>query len=653
MVDDHDVVGELLGLLEIVGGEQHRDPPVAQVRDHPSDELTTGRIDPGGGFVEEGDIGTTDEGQCERESLLFAARHRTPGGGTMIGQPDEVEQFIGIDGVVVVGGEEVEGLGRTHAGGDSTGLEHHADTGDEAAMVGDGVESEHPDRTGGGAAIALEGLDGRGLACPVGSEQSGDPSGHGGEGEAVDGNTIAVANGEVGDLDRGLRLRSNHDLTLPGRRLRFRTVIDVRRIRTEYDIVRASLARRGDEGALRDLARVAELDERSRQIAAERDDLRARVNGLSKEVGQLRRDGDVAGAEALQEQSRTLGEREREVATAADEIAALIRDLLLHIPNLPSADCPDGRGEADNVEIKRVGAGDDPAAWSEHQRVPHWDIGTELGILDLERAVKMSGAMFTMFRGQGATLSRALCQVALDRNADAFEEVRPPTVVLTDTMISTGHLPKFIDDAYHLERDDLWAIPTAEVPLTSLARDEILRGADLPMRLMAQTACFRREAGSAGRDTRGLLRVHEFDKVEILAYATPEQAPALHEELLARAEGLIGALGLTYRVLDLCTGDIGNSSARTYDIEVYAPGVDQWLEVSSVSWFTDYQARRANIRYKVEGAKGNEIAHTLNGSALAVPRVWAAVVETHRQPDGTVRIPEILQPYMRGATSIG
>ena len=430
-------------------------------------------------------------------------------------------------------------------------------------------------------------------------------------------------------------------------------MIDVRRIRSDYEAVRVSLARRGDDGALRDLAQVAELDEKSRQISAERDDLRAQVNGLSKEVGRLRRDGDIAGAEALQERSRQLGEKEREVAAEADEVALQIRSLLLHIPNLPSADCPDGGSEADNIEIKRVGVGDEPSAWAEHQRVPHWDIGTELGILDLERAVKMSGAMFTMFRGPGATLSRALCQLALDRNADAFEEVRPPTVVLTDTMVSTGHLPKFIDDAYHLERDDLWAIPTAEVPLTSLARDEILRGADLPMRLMAQTACFRREAGSAGRDTRGLLRVHEFDKVEILAYATAAQAPALHEELLDRAESLIGALGLTYRVLDLCTGDIGNSSARTFDIEVYAPGVDQWLEVSSVSWFTDYQARRANIRYKVEGEKGSEIAHTLNGSALAVPRVWAAVVEPHRQPDGTVRIPEVLQPYMRGATSIG
>jgi seryl-tRNA synthetase len=427
-------------------------------------------------------------------------------------------------------------------------------------------------------------------------------------------------------------------------------VIDVRRIRTEYEAVRAALGRRGDGTG--ELARVLELDEQMRQVAKERDDIRSHVNSLSKEVGQLRRDGDVAAAEAKQEESRELGERERAIAGVVDKIGEQIRDLLLHIPNLPSPDAPDGTHAEDNVEIKRVGPGDDPAAWADHQRVPHWDIGAELGILDLERAVKMSGAMFTMFRKQGATLARALCQVALDRNSDAFEEVRPPTVVLTETMISTGHLPKFADDAYHLERDGLWAIPTAEVPLTSLARDEILDESDLPMRLMAQTACFRREAGSAGRDTRGLLRVHEFDKVEILAYSTPAQAAELHADLLARAEGLIASLGLTYRVLDLCAGDLGNSSARTFDIEVYSPGVDQWLEVSSVSWFSDYQARRANIRYRSTGAKGTETAHTLNGSALAVPRVWAAVVETHRQPDGSVRIPDVLLPYFRGASSI-
>ncbi len=365
----------------------------------------------------------------------------------------------------------------------------------------------------------------------------------------------------------------------------------------------------------------------------------------------LRRDGKADEAEVLQVESRELGLQEKDLDAEADRLAAEVRSLLLAIPNIPADGAPDGASAADNPVLEVVGdlSADTRA---DHQQVPHWDIGTELGILDLERAVKMSGSMFTMFRGPGATLVRALCQAALDRNSDAFEEIRPPTVVLTDTMVSTGHLPKFIDDAYHLERDDLWAIPTAEVPLTSLARDEILDEAELPLRLMAYTPCFRREAGSAGRDTRGLLRVHEFDKVELLAYATPAQAAEVHAEILQRARGLIADLGLTYRILDLCTGDVGNSAARTFDIEVYAPGVDMWLEVSSVSWFSDYQARRANVRYRATGAKKAEIVHTLNGSALAVPRVWAALVETHRQADGSIRLPEVLHPYMRGATTI-
>jgi seryl-tRNA synthetase len=261
--------------------------------------------------------------------------------------------------------------------------------------------------------------------------------------------------------------------------------------------------------------------------------------------------------------------------------------------------------------------------------------------------------MFAMFRGQGATLQRALCQLALDRNADAFEEIRPPTLVTSETLTATGQLPKFADDAYHVERDDLWCVPTAEVPLTSIGRDEILDEASLPQRFMAYTPCYRREAGSAGRDTRGLLRVHEFDKVEILAYATEAQAPAMLDELVGRAEATIAALGLTYRVIEICTGDLGQSHHRSFDIEVYSPGVDQWLEVSSISWFSDYQARRGNLRYRPKAGKGTEVLHTLNGSALAVPRVWAAVVETHRQPDGSVLIPEVLLPYMRGATTMG
>ena len=426
-------------------------------------------------------------------------------------------------------------------------------------------------------------------------------------------------------------------------------MIDLRRLRTDFDAVRASLARRGGD-ATASLDRMRELDDQRRALATERDDLRAQIKSVSREVGSLRRAGEIEEAEALQARSRELGDREKVIDGEVDAVETELRELHLRTPNLPSDDAPDGATEKDNV-VTRV-EGFDPGSYQPHQRVAHWDIGSELGILDVERAVKMSGTMFVMYRKAGATLVRALCQAALDRNADLFEEVRPPSMVLTDTMVSTGHLPKFEEDAYHLERDDLWAIPTAEVPLTSLARDEILYEDDMPMRLMAHTSCYRREAGSAGRDTRGLLRVHEFDKVEILAYATPDQAQSMHAQILERAESLIADLGLAYRILDLCAGDLGNSSARTFDIEVYAPGADQWLEVSSVSWFSDYQARRANVRYRPAAGGSPEVVHTLNGSALAVPRVWAALVETHRRDDGSIALPRVLWPYFRGARSI-
>jgi seryl-tRNA synthetase len=425
-------------------------------------------------------------------------------------------------------------------------------------------------------------------------------------------------------------------------------MIDVRRLRADPEGVKAALARRGED--LTEVDRAIELDRRERELTIERDEIRNRVKSMSRDVGQLRKSGDVAAAEALQAESRELGEHERELDREVDAVSGELRAILLATPNLPSEDAPDGGGPDDNVVLRVVGY--DEHQYGPHQRVPHWDVGADLGILDLERAAKLSGSMFTMLRGAGARLSRALIQFALDLNSDAFEEIRPPTLVRTDTMVSTGHLPKFVDEAYHLERDDLWAIPTAEVPLTSLARDEVIAEADLPLRLMAHTACFRREAGSAGRDTRGFLRVHEFDKVEILAYATPAQAPAMHAELLKRAERSLTSLGLAYRVVDLCTGDLGNSSARTFDLEVYAPGCDQWLEVSSVSWFSDYQARRANVRFKPTDGGATQVVHTLNGSALAVPRVWAAVVETHRQSDGSVAIPEALWPYTAGATQI-
>jgi seryl-tRNA synthetase len=402
------------------------------------------------------------------------------------------------------------------------------------------------------------------------------------------------------------------------------------------------------------------LDRDQRQVAAERDEVRSQVKALSKQVGRLRGQGRDDEAEASMAESRDLGEREKALAADADRLGDEIRALLLSAPNTPSLEAPDGASEADNVVLRTEGY--DPGAYGEHQRVPHWQTGDELGLFDFTRAVKVSGAMFVMYRGWGARLLRAMVQLSLDRNTDAYVEVRPPTLVLTETMVSTGHLPKFADEAYHVERDDLWAIPTAEVPLTSLHRDEILDAADLPVRYAAHTSCFRREAGAAGKDTRGLLRVHEFDKVELLAVAAGEaQAVACQQDVLARSEAVLRDLGLAYRVVDLCTGDLGNSAARTWDLEAYAPGVDQWLEVSSVSWFGDYQARRANIRYrpalepgddgKAKG-RGTLVAHTVNGSAMGWPRTVAAYLETHRRPDGSVAVVDGLRPYLGGAEAI-
>lgn len=427
-------------------------------------------------------------------------------------------------------------------------------------------------------------------------------------------------------------------------------MIDVRLLRSNLDGVREALGRRGKPDVLAMLDEAVRHDERSREITAERDTIRARVNELSKQVGGLRREGKTSEAEALQAESRNLGDKEAALSNEADTVHAALRECLLCIPNLPHADAPSGADDSENPVMR--GPVNMPASFADHQRVPHWETAVALGILDNERATKISGAMFTMQRGLGATLSRALCQYALDMNADAFEEIRPPSLVTSATLTATGQLPKFADDAYAIERDDLWAIPTAEVPLTSMYAGEVLDEAQLPARFMAYSSCYRREAGSAGRDTRGMLRAHEFDKVEILALATPEQGPELLVELRDRAERLIAGLGLPYRIIEICTGDMGQSHHRSFDIEVYAPGCDNWLEVSSVSWFSDYQARRADIRFKRAGQKGTEVANTLNGSALAVPRVWAAICENFRQEDGSVRIPDVLHPYMRGATEI-
>jgi seryl-tRNA synthetase len=432
-------------------------------------------------------------------------------------------------------------------------------------------------------------------------------------------------------------------------------VIDQRLLRNDLDGVRKGLTRRARPAIIDDVEHAARLDTRLRDITVERDEIRARINSISAEVGRLRRDGDVAAAEKLQDDSRELGGRERALAAEHDEVGAALHELLLGIPNLPHPDAPDGASDDENLLVKGPIA--TAATFPEHQRVPHWETAEQLRILDSERAVKIAGAMFTMQRGAGATLARALCQYGLDLNADVHEEIRAPSLVTTATLTATGQLPKFADDAYSVARDDLWCIPTAEVPLTSIYADEILDDSELPIRVMAYSPSYRREAGSAGRDTRGMLRSHEFDKVEILSFCTPEQAPDLLDDMVARSERAVAGLELPYRILEICTGDLGQSHHRSFDIEVYAPGADAWLEVSSISWFSDYQARRGNIRFRRHDAagtpvKGTEFVHTLNGSALAVPRVWAAIVENYRNSDGSVTVPDVLRPYMRGIERI-
>ena len=384
-------------------------------------------------------------------------------------------------------------------------------------------------------------------------------------------------------------------------------MIDIRALRDDPDAVKAALARRGVEPAEVDAVIEADVAHRARVAGAEA--MRAEVKELSRQVGQARREGDAARADDLSARSRALGEEERAAAAEADALGELVRTGLLYLPNIPAEDAPDGTGEEDNVEVRRWWPGQDVGRPEperlDFQHVPHWEIGEALQLLDMERGTRLAGSMFPLYRGPGARLLRALTAFAIDRHSPEYEEIRPPTVVLTETMVSTGHLPKFADDAYHIERDDLWLIPTAEVPLTSMHRGEILEESQLPLRFTASTACYRREAGSAGRDTRGLLRVHEFDKVELFAYATPEGALSAQADILERAELMLQQLELRYRVLDLCVGDLGGSSARTFDLEVYSPGVDRWLEVSSVSWFRDYQARRANVRYRRAGVGGS------------------------------------------------
>ena len=417
-------------------------------------------------------------------------------------------------------------------------------------------------------------------------------------------------------------------------------MLDIRRLRHETEAVKDALAKR--DASLPDMVdRVLEFDVTRREALGVVNDLKARRNEASKRVGELKR--EAGDAEALILEMREVGDRISEldatIASADEEIEAL----LLGIPNTPFDEVPEG-DEDHNVVQACHGS---PATFDFEPR-PHWELGEALGILDLARGAKVSGSGFPVLVAGGARLQRGLINFFLDVHTDehAYTEVRIPYLVTSDTMTGTGQLPKFAEESYQTERDELWLIPTAEVPVTNLHRDELLTADDLPLRYTAYTPCFRREAGAAGKDTRGLLRVHQFDKVELVRYELPERSRDALEELTREAEVLLERLGLHYRRLLLATGELGQSGALTYDLEVWAPGVDKWLEVSSCTTFTDYQARRANIRFRRTQTEKPEFVHTLNGSALALPRVMAALLETYQQADGSVTLPEVLHPYV-------
>ena len=390
--------------------------------------------------------------------------------------------------------------------------------------------------------------------------------------------------------------------------------------------------------------------QRRKALVGEVDGLRAEINEKSKQVGELFQRGEKEEANELKKAVPGL-KKELEVKEGEfKEVDDRRMHLLLRVPNLPDDNCPDGFSDDSNVTLRMEGYNESDYEGKEFK--PHWEIGEELGILDAERATKLSGSMFALLRGDGARLHRALIQFALELNKERNEEILPPHFVRPDMMQGTGTLPKFEEDAYRFRDDDLWAIPTGEVPLTNLHSGEILSIQELPKRYMAYTVCFRREAGSAGKDTRGMQRLHEFHKVELVRLCAPEQVQDEFELLVRDAERPLKRLGLPYRVLDLCGGDITFSSARVHDLEVYSPGTKSWLEVSSVGIFTDFQTRRGNSRFRRSEKDKPELLHSLNGSGLAAPRVWAAVVEHGYQPDGSIRIPEPLVPFMGGQTEI-
>jgi len=420
-------------------------------------------------------------------------------------------------------------------------------------------------------------------------------------------------------------------------------MLDLASIREHPDEVRQGLVALNAEDILPILDRILELDVKRRELLVQAEELRHKRNVTSREIGRMR---DKERRQKLIEEMRSVGEQISEIEEQLHQVEGEMDELMLQVPNMPDPDVPLGPDESHNVVIRQEGE----VREFDFEPVPHWDLGPTLGIMDFERGVKLSGTRFYTLNGLGARLQRALITWMLDLHTreHGYQEVYPPFVVRRDCLVGAAQLPKFEDNLYHDVEDDLWLVPTAEVPLTNLHRDEILDAEDLPLYYVAYTPCFRRERMSAGRDTRGIKRGHQFDKVEMYKLVLPETSEEELQGLVRNAEEVCRRLGISHRVVQMCTGDLGFQAAKKYDIEMWAPGVEEWLEVSSCSNCRDFQARRANVRFRRERGARPEFVHTLNGSGLALPRVMIAVIENYQQADGSILVPKVLWPYMGG-----
>ena len=412
-------------------------------------------------------------------------------------------------------------------------------------------------------------------------------------------------------------------------------MINIQLLRNRPDELRDAMRRRNEDAPL---DRIAELDANRRSTIVEADELRARRNEVSREIGRTRE-----RPQQLIDEMRQVSATIRNLEETIRNLESEINDLLLSLPNIPHDDVPDGTDETANVVVRTEG---EPPQF-DFDPLPHWELGEKLGIIDFQRGAKMAGSRFFVLKGKGARLQRALIDWMLDTHTSehGYEELYLPNIVTTESATANSNLPKFADTMYRDDEDDLWLLPTAEMAITNMHRDEILQPGSLPVQYVAHTPCFRREKAAAGRDTRGIKRVHQFEKVEMYRFVEPHASDDALQSLLSEAETICKRLGIRYRLLELCTGDLGFQSAKTYDIEMWAPGCDEWLEVSSCSTCTDFQARRAAIRYRPEHGARPRFVHTLNGSGLALPRVIIAILENYQQPDGSVLIPEVLRPY--------